>query len=1686
MSKKQFEEFLVDHLISWAENSIEAGHRYQFTSPDAERSKALYKALVSKTNGCREVKDTRLAFIEVGQSKLVPVFHADTDGYTENFISHLRDEVASQQGALRGCALLVIHDSMLDTLINSAKDVAQEGNIWNPSKIKSLLHELIDQRDPKAKISECLLEFQFEQVVADGATMFGFKALYDAIADGDLRFDELGMLKDDTIIAWDDPKQIENRLRENQAISEKLDFYAEHFPNELTDKLAQHDLSEDFVKKNFPEDNVTAYKKKLEFGALKEEQDKNRSDLLELEKMSATGGELDECSETDKGAGLRKHHLILEIDQEQTHWAIDTTFLNAKLNNSNIKLQHTGNKAQTAEAFGDIQFKLNNAGGKRSCLTIEGSATGKARMFSVQIDTGKPKEKHYLRILILPKDDFYLEGFRNNYLLEPQKDRVTLRTDEHSLKIAEHGSTEVMTDNEQLFDAQLVGSVDFKKLASESDEVTFEVKGKYSTLCFNVEGAVDADGLTYPILLDQSRHSLLFNDDYYGSFNSAKNKVQLDNKEVAPKAKRLTLLQYEHRLCELKILAIKDNQAELKLSDILAKAPDLYDAYLALFNYLEQRKSLPSLEGWGPRFRALCDAVAEQYISALNAIELNSSLTQDQKDLLAIGIAHLGDDEQTQEYVTPFHPIVLAYNSNLAARLAEDQQAEQGASFKDLPKVTIQRLAAQGLLPYLFDAKNNFSFNIGEKENALWSRVVPQKNSNYDFVRTLVKDKTSKFVTAFGSLFIAGSKSQLIVNSVNNQDNQHVFMGLVDYVKNSKGILPAIHVNIYDDKEQRTLFDEFADTSSYEKLKELCELTKGKAKEQADTIIDVLRTQLTYSKFEHEDATEHKYAHITFFKNNELVCSTDVNVGEQPSGVVSAGLMPGEAAHNHNGDYFTSFGLKDVYIEDNLALQVASKVNGLLKPARRNGEQYTDSKSIALVVSDTFRQHLEVAYENSIWTTVIDPKVTLDFFESQKDVVLIHYSDNYTNSVNYDAITVTKQTDLYHKVLENDNGGHIEEFNAFNGEWLLNMVTAGANERKEKRGIISAYKYVNCLLADSPITWVPLSIAEIIRVAGNLGLKMSDSDFSRNAQGIKKGAISDDILFAGFYEDQLILLPVEVKTGRRQTHSKGVEQAKELKRYFTELLGQNTFAGHLYRGLFIRQVLMQIDKYKLYNVYKPNYFDPITSRTAWWLNGAYSLTDIPNYPEALVVVNVEDADFSTAQFTPVLNTLKIELPAGCLTHWVKTKLGELISSTTPALLQNIPEEYILKADCMNGVKPSAATESVQTTEEFEQDNDSELSCEKESKEDLPVVEDQTTYAQKQRKQMPAAELERIYQQVINCYYSHSISVYKPDDGPAYIEGPASILFRVAIDVGTDPKRLFDKSQSLKLVLRLEEEQEIGFSIAKGTVNIDVPKAPEQRYFVDQHDIWAPYWHRPEEVLEVPIGEDRNGDVISLNFSSSNCPHLLIGGTTGSGKSEALNTILYGMVKHYKPSELKLMLIDPKGTELNNFERFPHLLGEIGWDDEDAIKLLSHAVEEMQTRYSLFKELRVRSLSEYNAKVSPEQCIPWWVLVLDEYADLTSDRDKKKDIEAGLKRLAQKARAAGIHLIIATQKPSADVISTNLRSNLPAQLALRVKNGTESRVIIDDAGAETLNGKGDAFLKYEGKLVRVQCGRVSTG
>ena len=339
-------------------------------------------------------------------------------------------------------------------------------------------------------------------------------------------------------------------------------------------------------------------------------------------------------------------------------------------------------------------------------------------------------------------------------------------------------------------------------------------------------------------------------------------------------------------------------------------------------------------------------------------------------------------------------------------------------------------------------------------------------------------------------------------------------------------------------------------------------------------------------------------------------------------------------------------------------------------------------------------------------------------------------------------------------------------------------------------------------------------------------------------------------------------------------------------------------------------------------------------------------------------------------------------------------------------------------------------------------------------------------------------LEGHMQRILDCLDQLKVAVRLPDYLP-YQEGPGFYSYRVEPQPGVSVHSITGKLEDLKLALGLPADRSIRSFVDHGAVVFEVPKDDADRYFVDASDLMERLVDTPD-TLSVPIGEDVHGDPVTIDFSSSDTPHLLIAGQTGSGKSVALEVILRGLCEWKNAEQLQLVLIDGKGTELVDFEDSPHVLGEIGWLPEDAIEVLGEAVDEMNRRYQIFKERRAKSLSQYNAAVAESERVPWRLVVLDEYGDLTSDPDDRKQIEAFLKRIAQKGRAAGIHLIVATQKPSAEVLSTVVRSNLPAQLALRVKSSTDSRIILDEIGAETLAGKGDAFLKTANGMTRVQC------
>lgn len=311
-------------------------------------------------------------------------------------------------------------------------------------------------------------------------------------------------------------------------------------------------------------------------------------------------------------------------------------------------------------------------------------------------------------------------------------------------------------------------------------------------------------------------------------------------------------------------------------------------------------------------------------------------------------------------------------------------------------------------------------------------------------------------------------------------------------------------------------------------------------------------------------------------------------------------------------------------------------------------------------------------------------------------------------------------------------------------------------------------------------------------------------------------------------------------------------------------------------------------------------------------------------------------------------------------------------------------------------------------------------------------------------------------------------------------GPTVTRFELRPEVGVRVSKIEGLSNELAMALAATHIRIEAPIPGKSAVGIEIPNAKSVavplRDVLDSDE----FKHGKGHIL-VALGKDITGKPVVTDLAKM--PHLLIAGSTGSGKSVCINCIITSIIYHSRPEDVKLMLIDPKVVELSVYNGIPHLRTEVITNMKKAEGALNWAVREMEARYQLFAGAKVRNIDGYN-KMNPDKKMPYILIIVDEFADLMNVA--AKEVEVLIQRLTQKARAAGIHFILATQRPSADVITGVIKSNIPSRIAFMVESALNSRIILDEGGAETLLGKGDMLFKQAGALttVRIQGAFIS--
>jgi S-DNA-T family DNA segregation ATPase FtsK/SpoIIIE len=326
-------------------------------------------------------------------------------------------------------------------------------------------------------------------------------------------------------------------------------------------------------------------------------------------------------------------------------------------------------------------------------------------------------------------------------------------------------------------------------------------------------------------------------------------------------------------------------------------------------------------------------------------------------------------------------------------------------------------------------------------------------------------------------------------------------------------------------------------------------------------------------------------------------------------------------------------------------------------------------------------------------------------------------------------------------------------------------------------------------------------------------------------------------------------------------------------------------------------------------------------------------------------------------------------------------------------------------------------------------------------------------------------------------------------------GPAITSYEITPAPGVRVERIAALERNIALALRAQSIRIQAPIPGKGAVGVEVPNVKSASVYVREM-VESPAFHNPETVLPLALGKDVSGRIIVGDLSAM--PHLLIAGATGSGKTVCMNSLLTGLLLSRTPDQLRLILVDPKTFEFQTYENLKHLVVPIITDPKKVTLGLRWAIKEMEKRYALFKKMKVRDIAGFNSRPIEKQTdlfggakeaemendqvpakLPYIVIVVDELAELMTVA--QQEIEPCIVRLAQLSRAAGIHMILATQRPSVNVITGTIKANIPGRIAFQVAQGNDSRTILDTVGAEKLLGRGDMLYLPPGrnKPVRLQ-------
>ncbi|WP_181505016.1 DNA phosphorothioation-dependent restriction protein DptH, partial [Methanococcus maripaludis] len=1192
----QFYDYLANKIVKNFEKSgVKAGDRFNVEFETPKKVKKLYDSLKSGKN-VRELTiehGSPYETFEIVFKDVDLIISATLDGVSPEYLVKLRNEVSESKNGFKNKAILFIIHENLDSISEGTLSLYDEGMPLNAEEIQKDIKNKTRKLQKKSdrEIITYLVNNILQDNNIDNTSIFEYENILRVLNVDKIPLEEyknFGLFIDEDLKSFENAKEIKDRLKSNFESFELVE-YIHQYGN--TDELNDY-FEGDSVIKNLKKQDW----KDLSFSEIsRSRSEKEKKKIIKyIEpniKKTQEGLIYWERAENEKTkAGRRKRNIIVfnpdSIGTATISFEFESLINQPLENKGNLELIKSGKK---------IKAKINCNGEVKW-----------ARFYY-----GKTAEKHDFRIVVLPISETMIDNIKSKYRINYQKKHIILDYFEDTLVFNEHDEIGDLTNtgiNVELLNSEdmeynldknitLQLKIDFKEINELNESIPFklvhnDLKIPFS-LNYDFKRPLEITGLKMWNLKREKQSNFT---QYGEGYSIDNNKLIFDEKEYFAKKDLMEKLIFEKKLLEVGTPYMK--HSDVLYSEKINISDKLERCYRQIVEYYNYHKLLPSGTYLTEELKKLYSNYLETYIAELNVVNRNDKVKV--KDLLKLGVINDIKNENKILY-TPLHPLNVAYQLKVAEEVNQDI----------LDDNVLFSFGSDELLPFIYYDRYKL-YKVAKQGYAPeWTEYVENKkyNESKAHISLLVKQKITEFIDHFKELLTLNDNIPLKINLIRMGDCKEVLRGIYEYYKSqlhdkrnkkTKDTLNPIEITIYDENKESTAFEKITYCRTPKEFLDMFGIELKSKEYTSEELLDILHSNIKiYRKYSWND---YNYSHLTFYGSDESLKSTSYEeMSKLNTGISLNGLISGITSKYIDNTYKTGFGSQYMPKEQNYLLDLALKLNTFVRISE-NDDPYEKDKVIVSTISEK-KEELEKIYSASYWVTFVNPQVDLNFFKSEdNEIVIIHYSDQYTNSSGYDAITVTKKSEIYQNIIENflnekipgnnlkNTSQHlINYFNAINGNWLLKMTLRQNEDPREKISILSAINVAMSYLDHEKIVWIPISLEELLRVSGGVGLSKKKGVFSAENIGIE-GSCSDDILMLGIEntgsEVFVHVYPIEVKIGKNSGTVCRKAENQVLKTYdgLYSILSGDEFINKYYRNFLITVALMNLEKLMFYNI----------------------------------------------------------------------------------------------------------------------------------------------------------------------------------------------------------------------------------------------------------------------------------------------------------------------------------------------------------------------------------------------------------------------------------------------------------------------------------------------------------------------